>query len=105
MAKIRKNDEVMVLTGRSRQQRGRVLRVLPDQRVIVEGLNLVKKHVKRNPQRNINGGIVEKEAPIHISNVALLDASTQKPSRVGYKVLEDGRKVRYFKASNETVTS
>ncbi len=103
MKKIRKGDEVMVLTGRSKSTRGKVLRVLDDERVVVEGVNLVKRHTRPNPQMGQPGGIIEKEAPIHVSNVAIYNAATGKPDRVGFKMLEDGRKVRFFKSSGEVV--
>jgi large subunit ribosomal protein L24 len=103
MRKIRKGDQVAVLTGRDRGKRGVVLRVYPDARVIVEGINLVKRHTKPNPQLGMGGGIVEKEAPLPISNVALFNPITQKPDRVGFRSLEDGRKVRYFKSNGEVV--
>ncbi|MEJ5210107.1 MAG: 50S ribosomal protein L24 [Burkholderiales bacterium] len=103
MRKIRKGDDVVVLTGKDKGRRGIVLRVVDDERVVVEGVNRVKKHQKPNPLRGLAGGIVEKEMPIHISNVALFNPATQKPDRVGFRVLEDGRKVRYFKSNGEVV--
>lgn len=103
MRKIRKGDDVIVLTGRDRGKRGTVLRVYADDRVVVENINIVKKHTKPNPMRGVSGGILEKEAPIHISNVALYNPQAKKGDRVGYRVLEDGRKVRYFKSTNEVL--
>jgi large subunit ribosomal protein L24 len=103
MAKIHKGDPVIVLTGKDKGRRGSVLRVLDDGHVVVEGINRVKKHQKPNPMRNIAGGIVEKEMPIQNSNVALFNLSTQKADRVGYKFLDDGRKVRIYKSSGEMV--
>lgn len=104
MAKIRKGDEVVVLTGKYRGQRGTVTRVLSDDdKVIVENINMVKRHTRPNPMRGEAGGIVEKETPIDISNVAIYNPVTQKADRVGFKYLEDGRKVRYFKSNNEVV--
>jgi large subunit ribosomal protein L24 len=103
MARIRKNDQVIVLTGKDKGKRGTVLRVLDDAHVVVEGINRVKKHQRPNPMRNVQGGIVEKEMPIQVSNVALFNAATQKADRVGFKVLEDGRKVRVFKSNGEMV--
>jgi large subunit ribosomal protein L24 len=100
--KIRKGDDVVVLAGKNRNARGKVMRVMED-RVLVEGVNLVKRHERPNPQRGIAGGIVEKEAPVHISNLALFNPMTSKADRVGFKVLEDGRKVRYFKSNGEVV--
>ncbi|MBS0347163.1 MAG: 50S ribosomal protein L24 [Proteobacteria bacterium] len=102
MNKIRKGDEVAVLTGKDKGKRGTVLRVL-EGAVVVEGINRVKKHVRPNPLKGQVGGIVEKEMPIDTSNVALFNAATQKADRVGFKVLEDGRKVRVFKSSGEVV--
>lgn len=103
MNKIRKGDTVQVLTGRDRGKRGTVTRVYADNRVIVEGINLVKRHTRPNPQTGVAGGIVEKEAPLQVSNVALYNPMTQKPDRVGFRVLEDGRKVRFFKSNGEVV--
>ncbi|MCC6708150.1 MAG: 50S ribosomal protein L24 [Gammaproteobacteria bacterium] len=103
MNKIKKGDTVAVLTGRDRGKRGTVMRVYADDRVIVEGINIVKRHTRPNPQAGIAGGIVEKEAPLQISNVALFNPMTQKPDRVGIRVLEDGRKVRFFKSNGEVV--
>jgi len=100
--KIRKGDEVAVLTGKDKGKRGTVLRV-DDGMVVVEGINRVKKHVRPNPMKGQVGGIVEKEMPIQASNVAVFNAATQKAGRVGFKVLEDGRKVRVFKSSGEVV--
>lgn len=102
MNKIRKGDEVAVLTGKDKGKRGTVLRVDLDA-VVVEGINRVKKHVRPNPMKGQVGGIVEKEMPIQISNVAVFNAATQKADRVGFKVLEGGRKVRVFKSNGEVV--
>jgi len=103
MKKIKKGDEISVLAGRDKGKRGVVLRVLDNDRVIVEGVHIVKRHTKPNPQANVPGGIIEKEASLHISNVALFNPVTQKPDRVGIKTLEDDRKVRFFKSNNEVV--
>jgi large subunit ribosomal protein L24 len=103
MNKIRKGDEVVVTTGKDKGKRGTVLRVLDTDQVVVEGIAMAKKHAKPNPMRGVAGGIVEKEMPVHISNVALFNSATQKGDRVGFKVLEDGRKVRVFKSSGEVV--
>jgi len=101
---VRKNDMVVVRAGKDRGKRGRVLRVLAEKnRVVVEGVNLIKRHTRPNPQRNIKGGIVEREAPIHASNVMLLDPETNEPTRVGIKVLPDGRRVRIGRKSGATV--
>jgi len=103
MARIHKSDQVIVLTGKDKGKRGSVLRVLDSGHLLVEGVNRVKKHLKPNPMRGVQGGIVEKEMPIQASNIALFNAATQKADRVGYKVLEDGRKVRVFKSNGEMV--
>ena len=103
MNKIRKGDEVILNTGKDKGKRGTVLRVLSDGQLLVEGVNNVKKHAKPNPMKGINGGIIDKEMPIDISNVALFNPATQKGERVGFKTLEDGRKVRVFKSSGEVV--
>ncbi|MBN9540678.1 MAG: 50S ribosomal protein L24 [Reyranella sp.] len=100
--KIRKGDRVKVITGRSKGKVGDVLRVLPvEQRVVVSGVNVIKRHTK--PSRTEAGGIIEREASIHVSNVALLDPKSDKPTKVGFKFLEDGRKVRFARASGETI--
>lgn len=101
MSKIRKGDQVIVRAGRDRGKRGNVIRVLPDDRLLVEGVNMVKRHTRPNPQRNVTGGIIDKEAPIHISNVALYNPTSEKGERVGFRTLQDGKKVRYFKTSGE----
>jgi large subunit ribosomal protein L24 len=102
--RIRKNDQVVVLTGRDRGKRGRVLIVMPERsRVVVEGVNLVKRHTRPNPQRNIKGGIVEREASIHVSNVMVVDPETNEPTRVGTKTLGDGRRVRISRKSGAVV--
>ena len=105
MNKIRKGDEVVVLTGKDRGRRGTVVRRVDDDLVVVEGVNRVKKHVRPNPLKGEVGGIVEKEMPIQVSNVALFNPATQKADRVGIKVLEDGRKVRFFKSNGELLSS
>lgn len=103
MARIRRSDQVIVLTGKDKGKRSIVLKVFDNDHLLVEGVNRVKKHQKPNPMRNIQGGIVEKEMPIQASNVALFNAGTRKADRVGYKVLEDGRKVRVYKSNGEMV--
>lgn len=103
MRKIRKSDDVIVITGKDKGKRGAVLRVLVNDRVVVENVNMVKRHTKPNPARNIPGGIIEKEMSVHISNVALFNPVTKRADRVGIKILEDGRKVRCFKSNNEIV--
>ena len=102
MARIRKGDEVVVRAGKDKGKRGTVLSVGEDT-VVVEGINLAKRHMKPNPQRGMSGGIVEKEMPIHISNVAIYNAMTGKGERIGYKHLEDGKKVRIYKSTGEVV--
>jgi large subunit ribosomal protein L24 len=103
MEKIRKGDDVVVVAGRDKGKRGTVLRRVDCEHLLVEGVNRVKKHTKPNPMRGQSGGIVEKEMPIHLSNVALFNPATQKADRVGVKVLEDGRKVRVFKSNGELI--
>ncbi|MGH8658158.1 MAG: 50S ribosomal protein L24 [Gammaproteobacteria bacterium] len=103
MDRIKKGDDVIVITGKAKGARGMVLRVLPKGKVIVENVNVVKKHTKPNPRLGRPGGIIEKEAPLDLSNVALFNPVTKGGERVGFKCLEDGRKVRYFKSSGETV--
>ena len=103
MRRIRKDDEVMVIAGKDKGRRGKIMRVMDGERVIVAGVNLVKRHTKPNPARNVAGGIVEREASVHISNVMLFNPLTKKGDRVGFRMLEDGRKVRYFKSNNEVV--
>jgi large subunit ribosomal protein L24 len=102
MNRIRKGDQVLVITGKNKGQRGDVLRVDGD-RVVVSNVNLVKRHTKPNPQANQAGGIVEREASIHLSNVLLFNPATNKGERVGTKALEDGRKVRVFRSNGEVV--
>ncbi|MGE3273483.1 MAG: 50S ribosomal protein L24 [Vicinamibacterales bacterium] len=101
---IRKDDQVVVRAGKDRGKQGRVLRVLPAvNRVVVEGVNIIKRHTRPNPQKNIKGGIVEREAPIHASNVMVLDPDTNEPTRIGHKTLPDGRKVRISRKSGAVV--
>jgi large subunit ribosomal protein L24 len=102
MNRIRKGDQVVVISGKNKGTKGEVLRVLDD-KVVVQNVNLVKRHTKPNPQANQPGGIVEREAPIHISNVMLFNPATSKGERVGFKKLDDGRKVRIFRSSGEVV--
>jgi large subunit ribosomal protein L24 len=104
MRKIRKGDDVVVTTGKDNGKRGTVLRVLPEvDKLVVENVNIVKKHTKPNPQAGVAGGIVEKEMPVHVSNVMLYNPQTKKGDRVGFRVLQDGRKVRVFKSTEEVV--
>ena len=103
MEKIRKGDEVVVITGKDKGKRGTVLTRVDTEHVVVEGINRAKKHVKPNPVKGVVGGVVDKDMPLHISNVALFNPKTQKADRVGFKLLEDGSKVRVFKSNGETV--
>jgi large subunit ribosomal protein L24 len=103
ISKIKKGDEVVVTTGKDKGRRGTVLRVYDDERVLVENINIAKKHQKPNPNAGVGGGIIEKEMPLHMSNVMLYNPITKKGDRVGIRTLEDGRKVRYFKSNDEVV--
>ncbi len=102
MLKIKRDDEVIILAGKDKGKRGKVRKVLDDNRVIVSGINMMKKHMRPNPQAGVAGGIVEKEAPIQVSNVAIFNPATGKADRVGFKV-EGGDKVRIFKSSGEAI--
>ena len=102
MNRIKKGDQVIVTAGKDKGKKGDVVRVLGD-KVVVANINIIKRHTKPNPQANVAGGIVEKEAPIHISNVMLLNSATGKGERIGFKVLEDGRKLRVFRSSGEAI--
>lgn len=103
MDKIRKGDGVIVITGKDKGKRGVVLSRVDAEHLVVEGINRVKKHTKPNPMKGQPGGIIDKEMPIHISNVALFNGATQKADRVGIKTLDDGRKVRVFKSNGEVI--
>ncbi|MGB2832786.1 MAG: 50S ribosomal protein L24 [Methylotenera sp.] len=103
MNKIRKGDIVILNTGKDKGKQGAVVSILDSGHVVVEGLNLVKKHAKANPMKGIAGGIIAKEMPLDISNVALFNSATQKGDRVGFKTLDDGRKIRVFKSNGEAV--
>jgi len=103
MHRIRKGDQVIVTTGRDKGRQGTVIRVLEDDHVVIENVNMVKKHQKPNPQQGAPGGIVQKEAPIHVSNVMIFNPATKKGDRVSFKQLDDGRKVRVFKSNGEVV--
>jgi len=103
MYKIKKGDEVIVIAGRSKGQRGIVLKRIDDDRLLVEGVNMIKKHVKPNPNTGEQGGIIEREAPIQQSNVMIFNPATGRGDRVGFKILEDQRKVRYFKSNGEVI--
>ncbi|PHS74336.1 50S ribosomal protein L24 [Porticoccus sp.] len=103
MRKIKRDDEIIVTAGKDKGKRGKVLKVQGDGRLLISGVNIIKKHQKPNPQMNVPGGIIEKEAPIQSSNVAIYNRATSKADRVGFKVLEDGKKVRIFKSNGEAV--
>ena len=103
MQRLKKGDEVIVIAGRDKGKRGTVLRRVDAQHLVVEGVNRVKKHQRPNPMKNITGGIVDKDMPIHVSNIALFNPATQKADRIGFKALADGRKVRVFKSNGEQV--
>ncbi len=103
MNKLRRDDEVIVITGKDKGKRGKVSRVMSDGRVIVSGINMIKRHTKPNPMKGTPGGIVEKEAPIQASNVAIYNSGTSKADRVGFKVLEDGSKIRVYKSNSEAI--
>lgn len=103
MAKIKRNDEVIVIAGKDKGKRGRVVRMLADDRVVVAGVNMIKRHTRANPQLGNPGGIVEKEAPLHVSNVAVVNPATGKADRVGHKVLADNTRVRIYRSSGELI--
>ena len=103
MGKIKRDDEVVVITGRDKGKRGKIVRVLDNDRGIVSGINMIKRHTKANPQLGTAGGILEKEAAMHVSNVGLVNPVTGKADRVGYKVLEDKTKVRVFRSTGEVI--
>ena len=103
MNRIKKGDEVIVISGKDKGRRGSVMTVHTDNKVTVESINMVKKNTKPNPMRGVEGGIIEKEMPINLSNVMLFNPATSKGDRVGFKTLEDGKKVRYFKSNGEVV--
>ena len=103
MHRIRKGDDVIVLNGRDKGKRGTVLRIVDAEHVVVEGANKVKKHQRPIPMKGVTGGIIEKELPLHLSNVALYNPATKKAGRIGIRTLEDGRRVRYFKSNGEVI--
>ncbi len=102
MQKIRRDDEIIVIAGKDKGKRGKVLKVLADDRLVVGGINMIKRHAKPNPMLGVAGGIVEKEAPLHVSNVAIFNKETNKADRVGFKV-EEGKKIRVFKSTQKPV--
>ena len=103
MRKLKKGDNVVVITGRDKGKRGDVARVVDAEHVVVNGINAAKRHTRPNPLKNQPGGIVTKELPIHVSNVAIWNPVTQKADRVGFRTLDDGRKVRFFKSNGEQI--
>lgn len=103
MNKIRSGDEVIVIAGRDKGKRGKVAQRVDDSKLLVDGVNIVKKHAKPNPMKGVTGGIIEKTMPIHQSNVAIFNGTTGKADRVGIKLLADGKKVRVFKSSGEEI--
>lgn len=103
MRKIKKGDDVVVTTGKDKGKRGTVLRVVDAEFLLVEGANKVKKHQRPNPMKGLTGGIIEKEMPLHVSKVAIFNPQTRKADRVGFRQLEDGRKVRFFKSNGEVI--
>ncbi len=102
MLRIKQGDEIIVIAGKDKGKQGKVTKIIGN-KVLVQGINMAKKHQRGNPNTGVSGGIIEKEMPIHISNVGLYNPETQKADRVGFKSLEDGKKVRYFKSTNEVV--
>lgn len=102
MRKIKRDDQVVVIAGKDKGKRGKVISVLADERVVVAGVNIIKKHTKPNPNAGVQGGIVEREAPVHVSNVAIVNPETQKADRVGFK-LENGKKLRVFKSTQKSI--
>ena len=103
MRKIKRDDEVIVIAGKDKGKRGTIKRVLNDDRFVVSGVNMIKRHTRPNPYANQPGGIIEREAPIHASNVAIFNKETGKADRVGFKVLDDGSKVRIFKSTQSEI--
>ena len=103
MRKIKKGDDVIVITGKDKGKRGSVLRVVDLEHVLVEGANRVKKHQRPNPMKGTTGGIVDKEMPLHVSNVAIFNPTTKKADRIGTRLLDDGRRVRTFKSNGEVI--
>ncbi len=105
MKKIKQNDDVIVVAGKDKGKRGSVIKVVSEDKVIVENINMAKRHTKPNPNKSIAGGIVSKEMPINVSNIAHYNPVTKKAGRIGIRTLEDGRKVRFFKSNNEVIDS
>jgi len=105
MRKIKKGDNVVVIAGRDKGKRGDVERIVDDSHVVVNGVNAVKKHAKPNPLKNQPGGIITKEMPIHVSNIAIWNPVTQKPDRIGFRTMDDGRKLRFYKSNGELINA
>ena len=105
MRKIKKGDNVVVIAGRDKGKRGDVQRIVDDTHVVVNGVNAMKKHAKPNPLKNQPGGIVTKEMPVHVSNIAIWNPITQKPDRIGFRTMEDGRKLRFYKSNGELINA
>jgi len=105
MRKIKKGDNVVVIAGRDKGKRGDVARIVDDAHVVVNGINAMKKHAKPNPLKNQPGGIVSKEVPIHVSNIAIWNPITQKPDRIGFRIMDDGRKLRFYKSNGELINA
>jgi len=103
MNKIKKGDQVIMMAGKDKGKLGEVKLILPTGHVLVNGINVVKKHQRANPRAGIDGGIIDKEMPVHISNVSIFNPATSKADKVGFKLLADGRKVRYFKSTNDVI--
>ncbi len=105
MRKIKKGDNVVVIAGRDKGKRGDVARIVDDSHVVVNGINAMKKHAKPNPLKNQPGGIISKEVPIHVSNIAIWNPVTQKPDRIGFRIMDDGRKLRFYKSNGELINA
>jgi large subunit ribosomal protein L24 len=105
MRKIKKGDNVVVIAGRDKGKRGDVARIVDDSHVVVNGVNAMKKHAKPNPLKNQPGGIISKEVPIHVSNIAIWNPITQKPDRIGFRTMDDGRKLRFYKSNGELINA
>jgi large subunit ribosomal protein L24 len=105
MRKIKKGDNVVVIAGRDKGKRGDVARIVDDSHVVVNGINAMKKHAKPNPLKNQPGGIISKEVPIHVSNIAIWNPITQKPDRIGFRTMDDGRKLRFYKSNGELINA
>ena len=103
MRRIRRGDDVVVITGKDKGRRGNVIRLVGEDRVLVQNINVIKRHTRGNPNRGQPGGIIEREAPIHVSNVMHYNPATDKGDRIGFRVLDDGRKVRFFKSNDEVL--